>query len=77
MAAAFARSGWNHKLFNSIKELDMHKPQQNKANADPKQVMVTKCGGAEGFEKATMSCTSVYMACNKHECALATDASDV
>ena len=39
-------AGWNHKLFKRIDELDMHKPHQKKANAYPKQVMVTKCGGA-------------------------------
>ena len=50
MAVAFAKSGWNHKLFTSIEELDLYKPKQKKkANAYPKQVMVTKCGGEEGF----------------------------
>jgi hypothetical protein len=67
MAAAFAKSGWNHKLFKRIEELDLYKSQQKKANAYPKQVMVTKCGGEEGSENAIMSCISVYMTCNEHD----------
>jgi len=52
MAVAFAESGWNHTLLKSIEELDMHMSQQKKAKAYPMQVMVTKCGGESGFEKA-------------------------
>ena len=54
MAVAFAKSGWNHTLFKNIEELDMHRSQQKKAKAYPRQVMVTKCGGEEGFEKASV-----------------------
>ena len=49
LAVAFAKCGWNHKLCKSIEALDLHKSQQKQANAYPKQVMVTKCGGEEGF----------------------------
>ena len=52
MAVAFAKSGWGHKLFKSIEQLEMHRAQQKKAKAYPRQVMVTKCGGEEGFEQA-------------------------
>jgi hypothetical protein len=51
MATAFAKSRWGHKLFKSIEQLEMHTAQQKQAKAYPKQVMVTKCGGEEGFEK--------------------------
>ena len=52
MAVAFAKSGWGHNLFKSIEQLEMHRAQQNKAKAYPRQVMVTKCGGEEGFAQA-------------------------
>ena len=52
IAAAFAKSGRGHKLFKSIEQLKMHKAQQTKAKTYPKQVMVTKSGGEEGFEQA-------------------------
>lgn len=54
MAAAFAKSGWNHKLFKSIEQLEISRAQKKEAKAYPRQVMVTKCGGEEGFEKASM-----------------------
>ena len=49
MAVAFVKSGWGHKLFKSIESLEMHKAQQNQAKACPRKVMVTSCGGEEGF----------------------------
>ena len=61
MAAAFAKPGWNHNLFKSIEELDMHRSQQNKAKAYPRQVMVTTCRGEKGFEKAIMPFIYVCM----------------
>ena len=54
MAVAFAKSGWDHKLFKIIESLEMHRAQQKQAKAYPRQVMVTKCGGEEGFEKASV-----------------------
>ena len=54
LATAFAKSGWNHNLCKRMEELDLHKSQQKKTNAYPKHVMVTKCGGEEGFEKANV-----------------------
>ena len=53
LATAFAKSGWNHKLFKSIEQLEITRAQKKEAKAYPRQVMVTKCGGEEGFEKAS------------------------
>ena len=50
MAVAFAKSGWGHNLFKSIEQLEMHRAQQNKAKAYPRQVMVTTCGGEAGID---------------------------
>ena len=54
LATAFAKSGWNHKLFKSIEQLEISRAQKKEAKAYPRQVMVTKCGGEEGFDKASM-----------------------
>ena len=54
LATAFAKSGWNHKLFKSIEQLEISRAQKKEAKAYPRQVMVTKCGGKEGFDKASM-----------------------
>jgi hypothetical protein len=54
LATAFAKSGWNHKVFKSIEQLEITRAQKKEAKAYPRQVMVTKCGGEEGFEKASM-----------------------
>ena len=54
LATAFAKSGWNHKLFKSIEQLEITRAQKKEAKAYPRQVMVTKCGGEEGFDKASM-----------------------
>jgi hypothetical protein len=53
MAVAFATSGWNHKLFKSIEQIELARAQQKQSKAYPRQVMVTKCGGEDGFEKAS------------------------
>ena len=50
MAVAFAKVGCGHKLFKSTEQLEMHRAQQKQAEAYPRQVMVTKRGGEEGFE---------------------------
>ena len=39
MAVAFAKSGWTHTLFKSIDKLNMHRSQQNKAKAYPRQAI--------------------------------------
>jgi hypothetical protein len=54
LATAFAKSGWNHKVFKSIEQLEITRAQKKEAKAYPRQVMVTKCGGEEGFEKASI-----------------------
>ena len=54
MATAFAKSGWDHTMFKSTDSLEMHRAQQKQAKACPKQAMVVKCGGEEGFEKASV-----------------------
>ena len=54
LATAFAKSGWNHKVFKSIEQLEITRAQKKEAKAYPRQVMVTKCGGEEGFEKASV-----------------------
>ena len=54
MAAAFAKSKWDHKLFKSMEELEIHRAQKKEAKTYPRQVMVTKCGGEDGFEKASL-----------------------
>jgi hypothetical protein len=54
LATAFAKSGWNHKVFKSIEQLEITRAQRKEAKAYPRQVMVTKCGGEEGFEKASV-----------------------
>ena len=54
-------------MFKSIEELDMHRSQQKKAKAYPSEVMVTRCGGEEGFEKASMWFIFVHMTCNAHD----------
>ncbi len=45
LATAFAKSGWNHKVFKSIEQLEIARAQKKEAKAYPRQVMVTKCGG--------------------------------
>ena len=54
LATAFAKSGWNHKVFKSFEQLEITRAQKKEAKAYPRQVMVTKCGGEEGFEKASV-----------------------
>ena len=54
LATAFAKSGWNHKVFKSIEHLEITRAQKKEAKAYPRQVMVTKCGGEEGFEKSSI-----------------------
>ena len=54
LATAFAKSGWNRKLLKSIEHLEITGAQKKEAKAYPRQVMITKCGGEEGFEKASM-----------------------
>ena len=52
MAAAFAKPKWDHKMFKRVEELEIHRAQKKEAKTYPRQVMVTKCGGEDGFEKA-------------------------
>ena len=54
LAIACAKSGWNHEVFKSIEHLEITRAQKKEAKAYPRQVMVTKCGGEEGCEKASM-----------------------